>query len=394
MRGKEKSHQRLIHRLESLCHPIGKSVANRINMDLSSMEAGASLPRISIFLIILLLALSLLGGACGKKMAPLSTDEVLPGPVREFRLSQEGDSLVLSWLFPKEDQLGRLLTRIQGFRLERAEVKGVQPAPAPPTQFLTVADIDLAYTKAGLVQGESVLYQDRDLRPDRRYYYRAAGYDTDRYRGTWSPVLTHAWGLLPRGPRDLKAAPGDKQVRLAWAPVSQFQDGSPLRDLAGYLIYRRSGSSGWLRVTPKPVVQTDFQDVAVLNDVEYTYTLRAVRQVGGDLIESHDSPLQIAMPEDRTPPPPLLNLVVVPTDRGLEARWDPSPAADLAGYRVYRREAGEPTFARLTPQLLTRPYLVDSRVVKGKTYYYYVTAVDDSRRANESLPSEEAAAAY
>jgi hypothetical protein len=33
-------------------------------------------------------------------------------------------------------------------------------------------------------------------------------------------------------------------------------------------------------------------------------------------------------------------------------------------------------------------------VVKGKTYYYYVTAVDDSRRANESLPSEEAAVNY
>ena len=347
-------------------------------------------PALSHILTLVLLLLVLLTGACGKKMSPLSHDEVLPGPVREFRLSQEGDSLVLSWLFPKEDLLGRPLTRLQGFRLERAEVKGVRPAPAAPMQFLTLADIDLAYAKVGLVRGESVLYQDRDLKPDRRYYYRAAGYDTNRYPGTWSPVLNHAWGLLPRGPRDLKAAPGDKQVRLAWAPVSQFQDGGPLRDLAGYLIYRRSGSSAWLRVTPKPLVQTDFQDVAVLNDVEYTYTVRAVRQVGEDLIESHDSPLQIAMPEDRTPPPPLLNLVVVPTDRGLEARWDPSPAPDLAGYRVYRRGAGEAAAARLTPQLVTRPYFVDTNVVKGRTYYYSVTAVDDSRRANESLPSEEA----
>jgi fibronectin type 3 domain-containing protein len=43
---------------------------------------------------------------------------------------------------------------------------------------------------------------------------------------------------------------------------------------------------------------------------------------------------------------------------------------------------------------LTKPYFVDSRVKPGQTYYYYVTAVDNSPRANESLPSEEAAITY
>ena len=46
-------------------------------------------------------------------------------------------------------------------------------------------------------------------------------------------------------------------------------------------------------------------------------------------------------------------------------------------------------------QLLTRrPAYLDTRTQKGRTYHYYVTAVDNSRRANESVPSEEAGIIY
>jgi fibronectin type 3 domain-containing protein len=86
----------------------------------------------------------------------------------------------------------------------------------------------------------------------------------------------------------------------------------------------------------------------------------------------------------------------VATDQGVELHWEPSPVpeSDLAGYRVYRRESGAAQPVLLTPKLLTKPYLVDSQVNRGQTYYYYVTAVDSSPRANESLPSEEAAISY
>ena len=61
---------------------------------------------------------------------------------------------------------------------------------------------------------------------------------------------------------------------------------------------------------------------------------------------------------------------------------------------VYRRQAGDARSTRLTPELVNKPYFVDTQAVRGQTYYYAVTAVDNSRRANESLPSEEAAASY
>jgi fibronectin type 3 domain-containing protein len=139
---------------------------------------------------------------------------------------------------------------------------------------------------------------------------------------------------------------------------------------------------------------TDFQDVAVKNDVAYTYVVRAVRKIGKDLLESPDSAARTVTPEDLTAPPPVINLVAAVTARGVELRWDDSPVKDLAGYRVYRRQAGEARFTRSTTDLLKKPYYVDTQVSRGQTYHYYVTSVDDSKRANESVPSEETAVSY
>ncbi len=345
--------------------------------------------------LLLLLAFALLISACGKKMMPLPPDQVLPAPVRQFQLSQEGDSLVLSWLLPRVNLLGQPLTQVAGCRVYRAKVRGVSAeTPCPSTSFILLADIDLAYPQKGEVRGEAIMFQDRELAPDHRYYYRVAAYDQDGYLGGWSPTLNHIWDWLPRAPRDLKAAAGDKVVALSWPPVAQLSNNLPIIDLAGYLILRRSGDGAWIKLRPEPVTQAAYQDVAVLNEVEYTYKVQAVRRLGGELLASPDSPLRTAKPVKLTPPPPLLGLLAVATDRGVELHWEPSPAPDLAGYRVYRRGPGEAGPALLTTQLLTKPYFVDSRLQRGRTYYYYVTAVDNSPRANESLPSEEAAITY
>ncbi len=350
--------------------------------------------RAALAALFLILAMILLAAACGKKLPPLAPDQVLPAPVREFKLSQEGDALVLSWLLPRVNLLGQPLTQVQGCRVYRAEIKGVSPEAPCPTNFVLYADIDLAYPQKGEVRGEALVFQDRELTPDRRYCYRVAAYDQGGYLGGWSPTLSHVWGWLPRAPRELKVAPGDKVVQLKWSPVTQLSNGSPVPDLAGYLIYRRSGDSAWIKLRPEPVAPAVYQDVAVLNEVEYTYKVQAVRRLGGELLASLDSPLQVAKPEKLTGPPPLLGLFAVPTSQGVELRWEPSPAADLAGYRVYRRGPGVEAPELLTPELLTKPYFVDSRVQRGRTYSYYVTAVDSTRRANESLPSEEAAISY
>jgi hypothetical protein len=328
--------------------------------------------------------------ACGKKEMPISPDLVLPGPVRNFRLSQEGESLVASWVFPQVNQLGQPLSQLTGFRLYRCAVPGVSPATGCAPDFTLLADIDLEYPTVGKIQGERVIYQDRNLSPGKCYSYRVAAYGPGGGLGSWSQVLNHAWGILPTEPASLTARAKDREVQLSWPAVKTLQDGTPIRDLAGYAVYRQTGHEAWQRLNPTPVTVNRYQDVAVKNEVEYTYTVRAVRRLGQYELESLDSPSRTVTPTDLTPPPPPLNLVAAPTSRGVELRWDPSPATDLAGYRVYRLRAGETRPVRLTPELLKMPHFLDTQAVPGQTYAYTVTALDDSLRANESAPSEEA----
>jgi uncharacterized protein len=340
----------------------------------------------------LLLAFLALGlfDACGRKETPISPDLVLPGPVRNFGLSQEGESLVASWVFPQVNQLGQPLTQLAGFRLYRCAVPGVSPATGCAPDFVILADIDIEYPTVGKIQGERVIYQDHNLAPGKCYSYRVAAYGPGGGLGSWSPTLSHAWGILPAAPANLAAEAGDREVKLTWPEVKKLQDGAPSRDLAGYAVYRQSGHAAWQRLTPTPVAVNRYQDVAVKNEVEYTYMIRSVRRLGQYELASLDSPSRTVTPTDLTPPPPPLNLVAAPTSRGVELRWEPSPATDLAGYRVYRLRAGEARPVRLTPGLLKTPHFLDTQAVPGQTYAYTVTAVDDSRRANESAPSEEA----
>lgn len=352
------------------------------------LGVGRGLRSLALPHILMLLLTALLLAACGKKLDPLPPELVLPAAVKEFQARQEGEGFLLSWRFPTENQLGQPLTQLSGFHLERGEL----PEAAPPgclVDFALAADIELDYPRAGVVRGDRVHYHDKNLVPGRRYCYRVAAYDPSRLPGEWSQVLSRAWGVLPQAPRDFKAEAGDRAVALAWSPVMHLRDGTPARDLAGYQVYRRVKEGEWIKLTPEPVSGADYQDVAVKNTVAYTYTVRAVRKIGKDLLESPDSAPRTATPEDLTAPPPLLNLVAAATAKGVELRWEASPAKDLAGYRVYRRQAGESKFTLLTPAVLKQPYYVDAQASRGRTYYYYVTAVDDSKRANESVPSEE-----
>jgi fibronectin type 3 domain-containing protein len=67
--------------------------------------------------------------------------------------------------------------------------------------------------------------------------------------------------------------------------------------------------------------------------------------------------------------------------------WSPNTEADLAGYNIFRHEAGEQP-ARLNSEPVKAPAFRDPNVQPGKKYFYSVSAVDE--RNNQSPRSEEA----
>ncbi len=125
---------------------------------------------------------------CGKKMAPIPPDSLVPGEVRNFSVRQDGQALSLQWLFPRVNIDNQPLTDIQGFRILRNQESLTSSAGCPP-ELNPLAKIDLAYLQVGEVQGEQVRYRDENLEPGYRYFYQIVGFDRGEHLGLASPVF-------------------------------------------------------------------------------------------------------------------------------------------------------------------------------------------------------------
>jgi fibronectin type 3 domain-containing protein len=69
--------------------------------------------------------------------------------------------------------------------------------------------------------------------------------------------------------------------------------------------------------------------------------------------------------------------------------WPANSEDDLAGYLIYRSidpNLAKDKWTKLTPSLYSKTTFTDENVEAGKTYYYYITAIDTA--GNVSPPSE------
>jgi hypothetical protein len=100
--------------------------------------------------------------------------------------------------------------------------------------------------------------------------------------------------------------------------------------------------------------------------------------------------ITVTIPGDTTPPAAPTDLVVSQVAAGgaLNLGWTANTEMDFAGYNVYRSTSATGTFTALNTALLTSNSYSDTTVTEGTTYYYYVTAVDESD--NESPGSTTA----
>ncbi|MFB7515504.1 fibronectin type III domain-containing protein [Streptomyces sp. NPDC056144] len=156
------------------------------------------------------------------------------------------------------------------------------------------------------------------------------------------------------------------KATLKWAPNKEM-------DLAGYRVYRRLvGSASWSRVggTTTPLTTTTFTNSPPPTGQGYAYEVRAVDKAGNESAGTADL---YATTPDRTAPPALTGLKAV---EGMyteaEVTWNPSPAPDLAAYRVYIDGVLDKT---ITETEYTE-YTVG--IDHGTTYKFTVRAVDRS----------------
>ena len=129
-----------------------------------------------------------------------------------------------------------------------------------------------------------------------------------------------------------------------------------------------------------PINKLTFSDTKFEFAKVYKYFVRAVSLGGnGQPIESLDSNIIEVQPKDTFAPSAPTAITIAATPNSLSIFFAFNPERDIAGYRIYRSEnpnLPKAEWKLLTTNLLTTNTFQDKNVESGKTYYFYLTAVD------------------
>jgi hypothetical protein len=175
-------------------------------------------------------------------------------------------------------------------------------------------------------------------------------------------------------------------MEISWTPPAANTDGSSPAAVTGYVVYRSEGGAEPEKLTPLPTPGPSFEDRRFRFRTSYAYFVRALACGADSGLESDDSAVRTVVPRDVFPPGPPAGLVAVSGPGVISLSWDLVRDEDLAGYRVWKKEEGQPEFAPLTQGLLPGSAFTDPAVQRGKSYVYAVSAEDKS--GNESPKTE------
>jgi hypothetical protein len=183
-------------------------------------------------------------------------------------------------------------------------------------------------------------------------------------------------------PLDLPAAGA-----VAGAPAAPEEDTDVPPGPTTYVVYREiapdvlalppsRAAVPWSATEPVPLTTTPLQATWFVDSAEFgreqCYEVRARR----GMVTSGPSPRTCITPIDVFPPAPPAGLAAVPSEGGISLIWEPNAEADLGGYLVLRREAGDATLRQLTGTPIRDARYRDTTVQPGSRYIYSVVAVD------------------
>ena len=342
----------------------------------------------------LLAVVALTGLSCGKRKPPLPPKERVLQHV-EITGFQRGNQVILSWKMPARNApQGSVLN------ISRADIyRLAEPLSSPQTlseeEFASrstlVATLNIRDSDFGakeLTYADTLQFAGQAARL--RYALRFVNASGQK-AGFSNFVLLEPAARIAGAPTSLSAALTQDAIKLDWdAPIANV-DGSTPVSLLGYNVYR-SGSDkvpGKLLNTT-PISDTNFDDAFFEFDKPQFYFVRAVSVgTGGEPVESRESNIVQLVPKDTFPPSPPAAITVAATPTTISIFFATNPEKDVVGYRLYRsldQNADKTKWELLTRDPLTTNTFQDTRVESGKTYYYYLTAVDNA--GNVSQPSD------
>jgi hypothetical protein len=345
--------------------------------------------------------------SCGVSGVPKPPSLDIAEPVADLRAVRKGDNVFLDWTVPAENtdrlvvrHLGptRICRSVDAAMSECAGPVGEVPAPQLPGAGSQQAKSAKAAEKVHANYTDSLPRALLVDNPGAQIFYAISVLNGNGRSGGLSNVVNvPAVAALP-SPSDFRAQVTADGVVLSWNAVPHLAETPGLQ--AMYRVYRRpEGGNEDTVVGQVPLDASSATQVVDHSfDWEKTYFYRAtvvtlIREEGKPQtqFEGDDtSPVKV-FAHDVFPPAVPSGLQAAFSGAGqqpfIDLIWAPDTEADLAGYNVFRHEAGaEPLKINADP--VKMPAYRDTNVASGKDYIYSVSAIDV--RGNESAKSAEA----
>jgi hypothetical protein len=342
------------------------------------------------------IALILTCAGCAKMADPKPSVIPLIMPANDLSAHQQSDYIVLSASRPIHNVDGTeasSLKSIDVFRLEEGASAANTNKPLPESEFTKQAVRIMSIPSSRLPEyfkGNLFVIADKSLSQDATALYSHAY----RYAVLFINKKNRAAGLsnqahikpapIPGPPSGIAAEVTENAIKLTWNPPLENIDGSKPPRIVGYNLFK-SEKPDEFPSTPlnaSPIKKPEFEDVDFRFDATYYYSVSTIGSVGDPDAESLRSESIKTLAKDVFPPAPPENFSALVEGDDVILVWTPSPAKDVAGYVLYRKEIGVGDRIRLNKELVTRQSYRD-QAVAGKRYEYWIQAVD--ARGNESL---------
>lgn len=241
--------------------------------------------RLTLFFTLLLTVAVLT--ACGRKGPVRPQLGTLPAAPAEVRIAQQGDDFIVSWTIPDKNQDGTAVDDLLGFHLYRLVYNAAEGCPTCRDPEELVAAIALRRPEPATRLGKRLYWRDAAVAPGTGHAYLVVPVSIGGREGTGTGAFL-TWMQPPAAPGELRAASGDRQVRLSWAPPASLPEGQVL---LGYNLYRRPAAGAFppAALNAEPLREPRFIDFIGEGGREAVYRVTTLVRSGDRLVESAPS---------------------------------------------------------------------------------------------------------
>ena len=329
-------------------------------------------------------ALILSALSCGKRKPPLPPIEKVDQRV-ELTGLQRGNKVFLFWdLSPRNASNSSVLniSRADIYRLtEKTNASATLSEEDFASRSTLISTIPVTEADFKLKKLSYTDTLDFAGQPARIHYAIRIANSSGQKAGFSNFFLIEPTAKVAEIPQNVTSKVSQSSILIQWTEPTQNIDGSSPANVLGFNIYRIEADKKVQKLLNNlPVTSIEFSDRFFEFNKNYSYFLRTVSLgSNGEPIESSDSEVINILPKDIFPPTPPSALTIAASTNTISIFFASNPENDVIGYKIYRstdKSLSKQNWALITPQILTTNTFQDLSVESGKTYYYYLTALD------------------